>query len=727
MAIVLKTKPLEVPMYRFGTTATDGDASMKNLLGGKGANLAEMAKLGIPVPPGFTIPTSMCLKYLEVKQDPAKLAKFMEALSKTLVRGMQFIMADKGSEFLMSVRSGARVSMPGMMDTILNVGLDDSVKGYWEKALGEECYTNSLHRLITMYGDVVHGIPRKELESVEVGEALMIFEQKVGTPFPMAGDQLLGAVIAVFESWNNPRAIEYRKIHGIPNDWGTAVTVQSMVFGNLGEDSCTGVLFTRDPSTGENKFTGEYLVNAQGEDVVAGIRTPEDVMGMVEWNPAAFTELSDTLRLLEEHYKDMQDVEFTVEGGKLYLLQTRNGKRAAKAAFKIARDMVSEGLITMEEAGKRVTPTQLKAAMSDTINPAFDTPPHLIGIAAGGSVVSGVAVFSAEDAVNCKEPCILITKETNPDDIAGMNAAVGILTATGGLTSHAAVVARGMNKACVVGATALSINPHGEKMAGILSDAPPHKTFVAGDKITIDGSTGRVWVGTDVPVIRGGVTPDILEVIGWATGNYGRPVTVYLTPDMTADEMSEMFTQYGPKVYIELATLFGVDASGIGIATQMTHLRKAIEQNPGVQATINFTKPEEVVSVQDQIYYQMFGDEWTAYASKCGMAASLFAYWPDELLERMSFLGDVPDSLTKTGKAKAVMNVSSVADIFNANGPISVSDTVKNSVFGGQEYFNKLVKMISEAEGKDLTGTIATGYHWYEFLTGADDAASSNS
>ena len=382
------------------------------------------------------------------------------------------------------------MSMPGMMDTILNVGLDETSEALWRDKLGDHCYVDSLHRLICMYGSVVHDIPRQDLEKDDVLSALNLFQRRTKTPFPMTKQQVLGAIEAVFRSWNNDRAKVYRKMHNIPEDWGTAVVIQAMVFGNMNDSSGTGVLFTRHPDTGENVITGEFLINAQGEDVVAGIRTPMSLAKMAEWNPPVAAQLMKTVEWLETLRKDVQDVEFTIQDGKLYVLQTRNAKRTSRAAIRIALDMAKEGLISAEEALSRVTMKDLDLAAAVIIDPKFKTKEDFVGLPACSGVVSGRPVFSSEDAIKCTEPCILITQETTPDDIAGMAAARGVVTIHGGSTSHAAVVARGMNKPCVVGVG-------GDNTLDII------KKY---QKVSIDGATGRIWL-FEVPVVDGKANP----------------------------------------------------------------------------------------------------------------------------------------------------------------------------------------------------------------------------
>jgi len=515
-------------VYFFGGGKAEGKSQMKDILGGKGANLAEMTNLGIPVPPGFTISTEVCTYYSQNKNTyPPGLRGEVEKALRRMEELLGRRFADPDNPLLVSVRSGARASMPGMMDTILNLGLNRlSVKGLAKKSGNRRFALDSNRRFIQMYGDVVMGVKGDALEEVlanlkkEKGKAkdtdltaedLEILidrlrttaEKESGRSFPdNPDDQLWGAIGAVFGSWNNPRAITYRGLNRIPDDWGTAVNVQAMVFGNLGDSSATGVAFTRDPSTGEKLFYGEFLPNAQGEDVVAGIRTPQpitraqkrpgDAESLDELMPKPFKELEAVYQNLEKHYRDMQDIEFTIEDGRLWMLQTRRGKRTAQAAVRIAVEMVDEGLIKPEEAVARVTPDQL----SHFLHPAFDPQEKKEVIAKGlpaspGAAV-GMVVFNAEDAeqwAKDKKDVILVRVETSPDDIHGMNAAQGILTARGGMTSHAAVVARGMGKCAVVGCGALEIDY--EKGLFRVGD----RVIKQGDYISLNGSTGEIILG----------------------------------------------------------------------------------------------------------------------------------------------------------------------------------------------------------------------------------------
>jgi pyruvate, orthophosphate dikinase len=537
-------------VYRFGDGAAEGRADMKNLLGGKGAGLAEMSNLGLPVPPGFTITTEVCTYlYAHGKSYPAELkdqvADGLAALERSL--GARF--GDANNPLLVSVRSGARVSMPGMMDTVLNLGLNDrAVVGLARKSGDERFAYDSYRRFIQMYGQVVLGIDHHHFEELienhklETGASLDtdlsaedwqtvvsgfkdVVSQEYGHPFPQEPEeQLWGAIGAVFGSWMNPRAVTYRRLHDIPADWGTAVNVQAMVFGNMGPDCATGVAFTRDPSTGVNAFYGEFLVNAQGEDVVAGIRTPQHLTiagkeannsalpAMEEVMPAVLTELHKVRRTLEDHYRDMQDIEFTVQRGKLWMLQTRTGKRTAPAALKIAVSLVEEGVIDREEAIRRIEPGSLDQLLHPMLDRSAKTAVLARGLPASPGAASGKVVFSADEAESFAsrgEAVILVRIETSPEDIHGMHAAKGVLTTRGGMTSHAAVVARGMGRPCVAGAGDLRIDYEACTIAA-------RATLVkAGEVITIDGSTGEVMVG-EVPTIQPELSGDFATLMGWA-------------------------------------------------------------------------------------------------------------------------------------------------------------------------------------------------------------------
>jgi pyruvate,orthophosphate dikinase len=537
-------------VYTFGDGTAEGKAEMRELLGGKGANLAEMCNLGLPVPPGFTITTEVCTAYYNNDRTlPSDLESQVNDAIKAIESGVDATFGDAQSPLLVSVRSGSRASMPGMMDTVLNLGINDAtVEGLAKKSDNPRFAYDSYRRFIQMYSDVVLDLDHyhfeemmeslkqdrdifldTELTADDLKELVKRFKDKVqeelGFPFPESvHDQLWGAIMAVFNSWMNPRANTYRKLNDIPESWGTAVNIQSMVFGNMGDDCATGVAFTRNPSTGENSFYGEYLVNAQGEDVVAGIRTPQsltiagkeesgsDLPSMEEVMPDVFAELVDIYHKLEGHYRDMQDIEFTVQNRKLWMLQTRNGKRTAAASIKIVVDMVEENLISKEEGVMRVDPTSLDQLLHPTLDPNADKKILAKGLPASPGAASGTVVFSAEEAevrAARKEQVILVRIETSPEDIHGMHAAEGILTARGGMTSHAAVVARGMGKPCVSGAGEVRIDYHkGEFISG-------GQTIKAGDTITINGSTGDVILG-EVPTIQPNLSGDFTTIMSWA-------------------------------------------------------------------------------------------------------------------------------------------------------------------------------------------------------------------
>jgi pyruvate,orthophosphate dikinase len=539
-------------VYSFGGGRADGRAEMRNLLGGKGANLAEMSNLGLPVPPGFTITTEVCTWfYANGKSYPPTLKGEVEAALAAMEKQVGGRFGDAADPLLVSVRSGARVSMPGMMDTVLNLGLNDETAAGLARKSGDERFAyDSYRRFIQMYANVVLGVEHHHFEELidlhkadrgleldtELGagdwRALVeAFKAKVeeerGEPFPQDPmEQLWGAIGAVFGSWHTPRAVTYRRLHAIPEDWGTAVNVQAMVFGNMGEDCATGVAFTRNPSTGENAFYGEYLVNAQGEDVVAGIRTPQHLTiagkkenrstlpAMEEVMPAVFAELDAVRHKLEAHYREMQDIEFTVQRGKLWMLQTRTGKRTAAAAVRIAVELVKEGLIGREEAVKRIDPSALDQLLHPTLDPKAQRKVIARGLPASPGAAAGRVVFTADEAEDRAakgEKVILVRAETSPEDIHGMHAAQGILTSRGGMTSHAAVVARGMGRPCVAGAGELRIDAQARTMT--VRDLK----VADGDLITIDGGTGEVMLG-EVPTIQPELSGDFATLMGWADG-----------------------------------------------------------------------------------------------------------------------------------------------------------------------------------------------------------------
>jgi pyruvate,orthophosphate dikinase len=534
-------------VYRFGAGHNEGRADMRDLLGGKGANLAEMASIGLPVPPGFTITTEVCTAYYDGgKKYPPELEPQVRTALAGIEQDVGLRFGDRHKPLLVSVRSGARVSMPGMMDTVLNLGLNDAtVEGLGEASGDARFAWDSYRRFIQMYGSVVLGVDHHRFEEIidhvkmdagvveDTGLGASdwhrvldgykeMVRRETSRPFPQdPEEQLWGAIGAVFGSWMNPRANTYRRLHDIPASWGTAVNVQAMVFGNMGEDCATGVCFTRDPSTGENVFYGEYLVNAQGEDVVAGIRTPQplsrarakpDETSMEDALPGAYQELLQVRAKLERHYRDMQDIEFTVQQNKLYMLQTRNGKRTAAASLRIAVEMAEEGLIDRKEAVRRVNP----ASLDQLLHPTLDPKAHRVllskGLPASPGAANGAVVFNADEAESRAgkgESVILVRIETSPEDIHGMHAARGILTTRGGMTSHAAVVARGMGRPCVAGAGGISVD------YGTQTLSAGGKTVHAGETITIDGATGEVFIGT-VAMVEPSMSGDFATLMSWA-------------------------------------------------------------------------------------------------------------------------------------------------------------------------------------------------------------------
>jgi len=599
-------------VYSFGKDKNEGDATMRNLLGGKGSNLAEMASLELPVPPGFTITTEVCTHYYDNGENyPEELKAQLEEALAQIEATMDARFGDSENPLLVSVRSGARVSMPGMMDTVLNLGLnDETVKGLEAQSGDARFAWDSYRRFIQMYGDVVLGVDHHDFEDVIerykheehcaqdtditadgwkviVDEYKALVERELGKPFPSdPKEQLWGAIGAVFSSWMVPRAITYRKINEIPGDWGTAVNVQSMVFGNMGDDCATGVCFTRDPSNGDNYFYGEYLINAQGEDVVAGIRTPQsltkhgrelegsDMPSMEEAMPEVFKQLDDVRIKLEKHYRDMQDLEFTVQKDKLFMLQTRSGKRTAKAALKIAVDMVNEGLITQEEALLRVDPQSLDQLLHPTLDPNAEKDILTKGLPASPGAASGKVVFTSEEAesqASAGEDVILCRQETSPEDISGMHAAAGILTSRGGMTSHAAVVARGMGKCCVAGAGELHIDAQ-SKLIRIGT-----REIREGDVLTIDGSSGEVMVGC-VDTIKPELSGEFGVLMGWA------------------DERRRMTVRTNAETPLDAKTARDFGAEGIGLC-RTEHM---------------FFDPERIQNVREMIFASTESERRTA-------------------------------------------------------------------------------------------------------------------
>lgn len=588
-------------VYEFGGGTTDGSAADKNLLGGKGANLAEMASLGLPVPPGFTLTTEVCVHYnSNNKTYPDGLKDHVETAKKALEAKTGKVLGDPGNPLLLSVRSGARASMPGMMDTVLNLGLNDlTVEGLAELSGDRRFALDSYRRFIQMYSDVVMGMAhhtfedilerRKEengyqadteLTEADLGAVIAEYKKAVfdelGQAFPEdPNEQLWGAITAVFESWMNERAIVYRRLQDIPESWGTAVNVQSMVFGNMGETSATGVAFTRDPSTGEHQYYGEFLVNAQGEDVVAGIRTPqtltksvrqdmgESAPSLEEAMPKVYDELASVFAKLEAHYRDMQDIEFTVERGKLWMLQTRTGKRTAKAAIKIAVDMAAEGLISEDEAVLRIDPMSLDQLLHPTLDPNAARELVASGLPASPGAAIGEVVFHSDEAealARAGHKVILVRLETSPEDIHGMHAAQAIVTARGGMTSHAAVVARGMGTPCVSGAGSMRIDyKKGEfSVAGMV--------VKKGDIVTVDGASGQVFIGA-IPMVQPEMGENFTKLMAWA------------------DRARTLGVRTNAETPEDVKTAIGFGAEGIGLcrtehmffeADRLAHFRQMI-------------------------------------------------------------------------------------------------------------------------------------------------------
>ncbi|MBN8608124.1 MAG: pyruvate, phosphate dikinase [Caulobacterales bacterium] len=604
-------------VYGFGGGESAGDASMKALLGGKGANLAEMSKLGLPVPPGFTITTEVCTEFYDNSRTyPSDLAAQVDAALASLEKKVGKTFGDAANPLLVSVRSGSRASMPGMMDTVLNLGLNDETVEGLAKLSGDARFAyDSYRRFIQMYSDVVleleHGVfeeilgthkdtndYRSDVELTAedwkhvVAEYKRAVQRELGKPFPSdPKDQLWGAIGAVFQSWMNDRAIFYRKHNNIPESWGTAVNVQAMVFGNMGETSATGVAFTRDPSTGENRFYGEFLINAQGEDVVAGIRTPKALTkasrlamkepgeSLEEAMPDVFGELVAVYQKLEAHYRDMQDLEFTVERGVLYMLQTRSGKRTAKAALKIAVDMAAEGLITQDEAVLRVDPAALDQLLHPTIAPGYKRDIICKGLPASPGAAVGKVVFDADEAEKLAGEgvdVILVREETSPEDIHGMHASKAIVTARGGMTSHAAVVARGMGRPCVSGAGDLRIDMKlGEfRAAG--------RVVKAGEIVTVDGSSGELLFGA-AEMVQPELTGDFGTLMGWA------------------DKARRMKVRANAETPFDAATAVKYGAEGIGLC-RTEHMFFDAERIAAVREMILAEKQTARVAALDKLF-----------------------------------------------------------------------------------------------------------------------------
>jgi len=697
-------------IYHFGTKKTEGNAEMVDLLGGKGANLAEMVKMGIPIPPGFTITTEMCIAY----QKESDKNYFMDMLMKSHV-APAVIELEKyfGYMPMLSVRSGSRVSMPGMMDTILNVGMSKATLEFWTEKLGERPVLDCYRRFLQMYGVTAGGIAAEKFEQrlnwvrickygmSELPESdaqfspkhlerlIDYFEElyeKEDVQIPVTlNDQLQSSIKAVFESWDNPRAKSYRKMNGYSDDWGTAVNIQVMVFGNANDESGSGVLFSRDKATGNNFPIGDYVINGQGEDVVAGIVPTIDIEEMVNWDNSSYYELLQVAGKLEHKYKDMQEVEFTIQDGELFILQTRTGLRTSTAAFRIAVDMVKEGLITKDEALKRVSPKQYVALNKLAIDPDFKVKSDGQGIPVGGGVVSGVAVFTSDAAMLEIEDCILIRYETTPEDIEGMKAAVGILTATGGKTCHAAVVAGGMDKTCVVGCTQMVGSPLKQWVIG-------GKTILPGTLVTIDGATGNIWVDVDVPLVGGNGSEYAEEMMEWASESEG-----YVERVMVKEE-ADLKT---PRKQLYIDTV-------------------AIEDDPkGLSKVLGYLKKTKLDVVYIDLrtkYDYMEGEDivlWGAFGQEISPAPLLLAKIDALLTASLSkavkkkvilfipayALKSQVESLKAEGYAIA-SQVDTIADLLSSDGIVDLTKEFEESV-GGIVAMKKLIKLYEDA-GKEL-------------------------
>lgn len=710
----------------------------KEHLGGKGLGLRNMHKIGLPIPPGFTYTPQDCMRYLE-----GDGAEFISGLGDSTHFGLLQLEKFISHMPLVSVRSGARVSMPGMADTILNVGITDYNLSSWVERLGERTAYDCYRRFLFMFGTVALKLPAsefntrvdKEKKSCGVtydaelnADSLKLLVKEFLTvarihdkEFPTTvGGQVRDSVLAVFNSWNTPRAIEYRKMHGYSDAWGTAATVQAMVFGNMNEKSATGVVFSRNPSTGRNQITGEYLVNAQGEDVVAGLRTPDSINpGMQQWNPELYLELCGYVNLLEKEGRDLRDIEFTVQDGKLYILQDRAGKRTPEAAIRIAVDMYTQGRITVEEARTRVTPKQALESVKDKIDPSFTTPPYITGIAAGGGIVTGVVVLNSDDALKCNEPCILVSKETTPDDIVGINASVGILTSTGGMTSHAAVVARAMNKSCVVGATTLKVS---NGNASVHNTTTGYTSAIKGTRISIDGSTGNVWINP-VPIIAGGKSDALREFLKL---HHLEGTAERITPH-ASDTMEELLRLSDdvktPSIYIDTALIghpIGAEAPLV-FWQWLTYL-------PHERIIIDVSTLEDHCEGPDHVYGFMAGGCGHYRNPDIVIAANIqfiLGMLPEEVISKVVVA--VPNSIKAGHKENfykehvveplstkgipLLTPVSTVAEMLQCKDAFLMEQQAEYTAFGGPD----ITKKIMNALDIPLTSLIRAGY-WYTMI-----------
>ena len=647
------------------------DSCDETLLGGKGAKLAEMGMLGLPIPPGVTVTTSQCNSYFNIPEEDRP--QYIDSIVNDVLDAYESIANELGYMPLVSVRSGARVSMPGMMDTVLNVGL--TIKNFkeWEDRLGFECASDCYRRLIEMYSDVVLNIPAEAFEDCGDDYLAMMnrFYELTDEQFPQSFEEQLAASIeAVFNSWFSDRACAYRAAHGYPDDWGTAVNIQTMVFGNRNDNSMSGVMFTRDFNTGDTKLVIDWLPNAQGEDVVAGTHDPKNGDQLYVEHQEIWSDLAKTAVQIERHYGDMQDIEFTVEDGRLFILQTRSGKRAARAAFRIAYDMVQEGRIDKEEALARVSGREYLALTAPTLDPAYTVPADVTGVPASGHIVTGVAVLSAADAIKCKEPCILVANLTTPEDFAGMQASVGVLTRTGGITSHAAVVARGMNKTCVVGAENL-------KFAGL-----------AGKRITMDGTTGRIWIDKDVPIIEGQVPAFVQEMLDWAE---------FADPGMMLEVAPESVCE-GGTYYVDVSDR---------LSTQ-TALSKALDCLKGASGIISFGDNAPTTD-EDQTFLSYFGvDVGDPDVADMAVAEKVLSMgkwnatfkknWHLHLQNGVSV--EYANVLRKHGW-KVVTQVNSFKAALNADGYVVLDQAFISQLMRENMEFSEIETLIKQA-GRDL-------------------------
>lgn len=637
-------------LYSFGAGDQSHKCLDKAIVGGKGAALIEMAAMGLPVPPGIVIPTSECRIYLKNALKPDMQRTQLDQLTDRVIKFYeQSVVPEFGYMPLLSVRSGARVSMPGMMDTILNVGINQANHEEWKTRLGAECYQSCSERLISMYLHTVgHGVPDTLL------------------------DQLTGAIGAVFNSWNSERAVAYRKMHNYPDDWGTAVTVQAMVFGNLNEKSASGVLFSRDPATGENFVVGEFLPNAQGEDVVAGVRTPRQLHQMEQWNPAMLDEVLAVSGKLEEHYREAQDIEFTVQDGKLWVLQTRTAKRSAEAAFRIAHDLSIEGMISKTEAVRRVTATQYRMLMRPWIAPDFDVEATLTGIAASPGVVSGVAVFDSSKAT---KGAVLVRKETSPDDFSAMVQSAAILTAMGGATSHAAVVARAINRPAVV---------------GVLEAFDKIKE---GDLITLDGSTGRVWVNTVVPVVGGTLIPEARVLVEWAL----------------AATQAMMLHTASPTTELPKAGRYYVSVATLATQAGFRALLKKLADAPLLTGVLGFEQRSRALSEEDQKFLSLLALSNTvapvqADSAKVTMLlkALISSSVPKKLKSRWQIhlpmtASDMQLETLTDAEWGVVRPVKTLKDLLLANGPVVFDAEFRTRMQGEQTSLEEILTVLRKA------------------------------